>query len=276
MSNFTEAKQTFDNTLGKVAVLPRSLVPVDGKPKSDIPLLGANGKPLEEYFKWQFIYGLIYSGLYVKDYIGVEIRFPKGSSASAPLKLDGAIFDSVDWVQRYNDYWTSRRAEDLQWLNDHLLAVIEFKRDSKEIERVFTGQVKPAMREKDPSDAYVLGIYYDSGRLYLFHRRDGKYLRYDEAKNSKAAASQVGDLSLHLPDPYNYIPNFDQLQFRVNRPAAYDRSNRTIQDLDVITSISTIQLQTALSDVLRALDKHNLVNQRGYQILTRLLQHFNN
>lgn len=267
MPTFADAKQAFDNNLGKSNTLPHSLVPVDGKPKLGIVIRGANGKPLEEYFKWQFIYALIHSGLYAKDYIGVEIRFPKGSSASAPLKLDGAIFDSVNWIQRYNDYWANRRTEDLQWLNEHLLAVIEFKRDNKEIERVFTGQVKPAMREKDPSDAYVLGIYYDSGRLYLFHRRDGKYLRYDEAKNSKATASQVGDLSLHLPDPYNYIPNFDQLKFRVNRPAAYDRSNRTIQDLDVITSISTLQLQTALSDVLRALDKHNLVNQRGYQIL---------
>lgn len=267
MPTFTEAKQAFDNGFGKATVLPKSLVPVDGKPKSDIPILGANGNPLEEYFKWQFIYALIYSGLYAKDYIGVEVRFPKGSSASAPLKLDGAIFDSMDWIQHYSDYWANRPTEDLQWLNDHLLAVIEFKRDSKEIERVFTGQVKPAMREKDPSDAYVLGVYYNSGRLYLFQRRDGKYLRYDEAKNMKGAASQVGDLSLHLPDPYNYIPNFDQLRLRVNRPAAYDRSNRTIGDLDVIASISTVQLKTALSDVLRALDKHNLVNQRGYQIL---------
>lgn len=200
MPTFTEAKQAFDNGLGKADVLPKSLVPVDGKPKSEIAIRGADGKPLEEYFKWQFIYALMYSGLYAKDYIGVEVRFPKGSSASAPLKLDGAIFDSMDWIQHYNDYWTNRRTEDLQWLNDHLLAVIEFKRDNKEIEQVFTRQVKPAMREKDPSDAYVLGIYYDAGRLYLFHRRDGKYLRYDEAKNMKSSASQVGDLSLHLPD----------------------------------------------------------------------------
>jgi type I restriction enzyme M protein len=217
--------------------------------------------------KWQFIYGLIHSGLYAKDYIGAEIRFPKGNKASAPLRLDGAIFDDPAWLQHYNDYWKQRRPHDLEWLNAHLLAVIECKRDDKEIEKVFTGQVKPAMKEKDPATAYVLGMYYDRERLYLFHRRDGLILRYDEAKNQKGKDSKVGDLALHLPDPYTYIPSFDDLRNRVHRPAQIDRSRRSYTELDVITSIATVQLQTALSDVLRTLDKAGLVNQRGYQVL---------
>lgn len=269
MNSFTEAKQTFDDTLGKSNALPQSLVPVDGQPKTNIMLYGSDGKPLEEYYKWQFVFALLHSGLYAKDYIGVEVRFPKGSSSSAPLKLDGAIFDSADWLQHYADYWAHRKPEDLQWLNDHLLGVIEFKRSNKQIDQVFTRQVKPAMREKDPSDAYVLGIYYNAGRLYLFHRRDGRYLRYDESKNQKKEQSQVGDLTLHLPDPYIYIPSFNDLKNRVHRPSTIDRTNRTIKDLDIITSISTVQLQTALSNVLRALDKAGLVNQRGYQIIVQ-------
>ncbi|MBN1886846.1 MAG: N-6 DNA methylase [Thermoflexales bacterium] len=270
MGTFTEAKQNFDDTLGKSAILAQSLVPVDGQPKANIKLRGSDGKALEEYYKWQFVYALLHSGLYAQDYLGVEVRFPKGSSSSAPLKLDGAIFDSPDWLQHYNDYWAHRKAEDLQWLNDHLLGVIEFKRNNKHIDQVFTRQVKPAMREKDPSDAYVLGIYYDAGRLYLFHRRNGRYLRYDEAKNQKGDQSQLGDLTLHLPDPYIYVPSFNDLKNRVHRPSTIDRTSRAIQDLDVITSISTVQLQTALSDVLRALDKAGLVNQRGYQIIIQV------
>jgi type I restriction enzyme M protein len=62
------------------------------------------------------------------------------------------------------------------------------------------------------------------------------------------------------------LPDFDQLQKRVNRPASIDRSKRTIHDLDVITTIASVQIKTALSDVLRALDKVNLVDQRGYGI----------
>jgi len=267
MTTFTQAKDEFNKTIGKGKVLPISLAPVDGSTKKNIPIRNTQGAPLEEYYKWQFVYALIHSGLYTSDYIGVEVRFPKGSPQAAPLKLDAAVFDDPSWLTHYNDYWLHRTSQDLEWLNNHLLAVIEFKRDEKEIEKVFTSQVKPAMKEKDPADAYVLGIYYDSERLYLFHRRDGLFLRYDEAKNQKGNKSKIGDLSLHLPDPYQYIPSFNDLKTRVYRPAKLDRSRRAYTDLDVITSIATVQLQTALSEVLRALDKAGLVNQLGYQIL---------
>jgi type I restriction enzyme M protein len=267
MNTFTEAKQKFDKEYGQAKIIKSAIIPVDGNPKEDIPIRNSKGETNEEYYKWQFIYALINSGLYAKDYIGVEVRFPKGNKASAPLKLDGAIFDDPDWITHYHQYWLNRKSEDLEWLNAHLLAVIEFKKGDKEIDKVFTGQVKPAMREKDPSTAYVLGIYYDTERLYLFHRRDGLFLRYDEAKNQKKDDSKIGDLSLHLPDPYIFVPSFDELKYRVHKPEKVDRTKRNYTALDAITSIATVQLQSALSDVLRALDKAGLVNQRGYQIL---------
>lgn len=271
MSKFNEAKQVFDNTLGKRAELPQSLVPVDGQHRVLISMRGKDGNPLEEYYKWQFIYALIHSGLYAKDYIGVQVRFPKGSKSSAPLRLDGAIFDDKDWIQHYNDYWKDRQAEDLEWLNAHLIAVIEFKRGKKEVKDVFIRQVKPAMRLKDPGDAYVMGIFYNTERLFLFHRRNGLFLRYDESKNQRSERSQTADLSLHLPDPYDFIPSFDELKHRVYRPIVIDRSKRSIHDLDIITSIATVQVRDALSSVLRTLDKAGLVNQRGYGIIIRLV-----
>jgi type I restriction enzyme M protein len=266
MLPFTSAKQRFDK-LHATANTATCVVPVDGKPHPPVSIRDVAGKLNEEYYKWQFINALINSGLYAKDYVGVEVRFPKGNKTSAPLKLDGAIFDDRMWVDHYNEYWRSRRSEDVEWLNDHLLAVLEFKKNEREIEKVFTGQIKPAMREKEPTTAYVLGIYWDAERLFLFHRRDGLYLRYDESKNQKGDASKVGDLSLHLPDAYAFLPSFEELKTRVHRPSAFDRSKRTIDDLDIITSIATVQIQEALSSVLRALDKGGLVNQRGYGIL---------
>lgn len=267
MSTFTEAKQKFDEDTKNSHLLKAALVPVDGNPKQDVRIRNAKGEKNEEFYKWQFVFALVSSGLYARDYIGVEVRFPKGNKTSAPLKLDGAIFDDPDWINHYRQYWQDRKSEDLEWLNTHLLAIIEFKKGDKEIDKIFTGQVKPAMKEKDPATAYVLGIYYDTERLYLFHRRDGVFLRYDEAKNQKKDESKVGDLSLHLPDPYVYIPSFDELKNRVHKPDRVDRTKRNYTDLDAITSIATVQLQSALSDVLRALDRAGLVNQRGYQIL---------
>src|SRR5580658_1721650 len=199
--NFAAAKTDFD-VAHRNSKTAKCLVPVNGKSRDTASIKDIHGKPSEEYYKWQFIYALINSGLYARDFVGAEIQFPKGNSAI--LRLDGAIFDSADWLEHYNAYWRDRRSTDLEWLNDHLLAIIEIKKNDKEIEKVFTSQVKPAMREKEPADAYVLGVYYGADRLYLFQRRDGKYLRYDEGKNQKADDSKVGDLSLHLFDAYIY------------------------------------------------------------------------
>lgn len=269
-SSFALAKTQFDAAHANVSHA-ECIVPVHGKVHAKVSIRNSRGEPNEEFYKWQFVNALVHSGLYPKDYIGVEVHFPKGNKGSTALKLDAAIFDDHAWVDHYNKYWATRKSTDLEWLNEHLVAVAEFKKGDKEIEKVFTGQVKAAMREKDPASAYVLGIYYDTERLYLFQRKHGTVLRYDESKNQKGAASKIGDLSLHLPDAYAYMPSLEDLKRRINRPSTLDRSSRGIADLDVITSIASVQIQTAFSDVLRALDKAGLVNQRGYAILIQTL-----
>lgn len=188
-SAFAEAKNQFD-ARHATAIHAECIVPVRGKPHAAIAIRSAAGQRNEEYYKWQFINAIVLSGLYTKDYIGVEVHFPKGNKTSAPLKLDAAIFDDSTWVDRYNAYWENRKSADLEWLNEHLIAVAEFKKGDKEIEKVFTGQVKAAMREKEPADAYVLGVYYDTERLYLFQRKNGTVLRYDESKESEGRGKQ--------------------------------------------------------------------------------------
>jgi hypothetical protein len=42
------------------------------------------GRPIEEYYKWQFINAIVLSGLYPKDYVGVEVHFPKGIRVQRP------------------------------------------------------------------------------------------------------------------------------------------------------------------------------------------------
>lgn len=267
MAKFVEKKEEFDNSLGRNEKIATSIVPVDGKYISDIKIKNASGERIEEYYKWQFIYALVNSGMYNKDYIGVEVRFPKGNKTSAPLKVDAVIFDNPQWLDKYNSYWKDKNISDLDWLNEHILTVIEFKKGDKEIEKVYNGQVKAAMKQKEPSMDYVLGIYYDAERMYLFHRRNGLYLRYDENKNIKGDDSKIGDLSLQLFDPYIYLPDYNELVSRKNKAETIDRSCRTIMDLDTITSRLTISLQDALSSVLRSLDKVGLRSQRGYEIL---------
>jgi type I restriction enzyme M protein len=115
----------------------------------------------EEYYKWQFFYSIIYSGLYQVDYVGSEILFPKGNKNSAPIKFDGAIFDDSNWFNYYQQYHNSNNQSALDWLRKHLLAVIEFKKEnSKDVETVYNQQLKPAMKE--PDNNFCLGILYDT------------------------------------------------------------------------------------------------------------------
>ncbi len=71
------------------------------------------GKNNEEYYKWQFLYSIVFSGMYAKDYIGTEIHFPKGNKMSAPIKFDAAIFDDTEWFKYYKDYHTNKNQTSL-------------------------------------------------------------------------------------------------------------------------------------------------------------------
>lgn len=267
--SFLTAKNTFDSKYANIKTLPQSLVPVNGKIKNDIKIRNTKNEILEEYYKWQFIYGLIASGFFPKDYLGVEIGFPKGSKTSTPLKIDGCIFDDKDWINHYNNlkkYPTN--LSDLDFLRQHLVGVMEFKRGKDHIEDTFQKQLKPAIKESDST--FALGIIYDEERLFLFQKQNGNILRYDESKNPENKNKGL-DLSLDLADPYVLIPNYSNLINKVNVPALLDRSERSIWDLDIIVNRSSHQIKDAMSAILRSMDKQGLVNQRGYEILVQCL-----
>jgi type I restriction enzyme M protein len=268
--SFLKVKTEFEEKYKNTRSLDRSIVSVNGKLINSIKIRNAKGEKTEEYYKWQFIYSLIYSGLYQKDFIGVEVYFPKGSPSSKPIRLDGAIFDDSNWAQKYDDFWQSKNQSSLDWLRSHLIGAIEFKKeDGRDIEKYFNQQLKPAMKESEKE--FVIGFYYDIERVWIFKRKNNKILRYDESKNQKGEDSGTKDLSLHLPDAYLSIPSFDDIINRIVKPTVIDRTKRTIDDLDVISGLHTKQVNEALSNILRTLDKVGLSNQTGYSLLIQVL-----
>lgn len=268
MKTFQQAKQDFDQQYSNQTEYT-SFLPVNLTLGSKYRIRNEKNNPNEEYYKWQFLHALVYSGLYQKDYLGVEVYFPKGNKNSAPIKFDGAIFDEPNWFEIYEKWHAIKDADSLDWLRKHLVGVIEFKKeDSKAIETVYNSQLKPAIKESE--NDFCLGVLYDTERLYLFQKKNGNFIRLDESLNLKGDVSSTKDLSLHLPDAYYKIPSFDQLQKRVTN-IKIDRSKRTIDDLDIVTGIYSKQLTDGISDILRTMDKVGMKNQRGYEILIQVL-----
>ena len=101
MRTFLEVKEEYDKIYknGESFV---SFLPVHLTLGEVYKIKGKFGENNEEYYKWQFLYSLIYSGMYPRENIGVEVHFPKGNANSNPIKFDAAIFDSADWFEKYN------------------------------------------------------------------------------------------------------------------------------------------------------------------------------
>ena len=268
MNPFVQAKQKFDKKYSYSQEF-KAFIPVNQKLSCRCVIKNKKGERNEEYYKWQFFYALVHSGLYQKDYLGCEVSFPKGNKTAAPIKLDGAIFDDPNWFDWYKKYHQSKDQESLDWLRKHLLGVIEFKKEnSKDIETVYNQQLKPSIKESESN--FCLGVLYDVERLYLFQKKQNNYLRLDESFNLKGEKSTIKDLSLHLTDAYYKIPSFKQLKKRITQ-ITIDRSKRTIDDLDIVTGIYNQQLTDGISNILRVMDKISMKNQRGYEILIQIM-----
>lgn len=264
---FSDAKEEFDRRYGNSAEID-CFLPVhlsEGKRA----VIQKSNKKNEQYYKWQLLYSLVYSGMYAKDYIGTEVHFPKGNKSSASIIFDAAIFDDENWFEHYEKYHKLKDQSALDWLRKHIIAVIEVKNEGgRDVETVWNQQLKPALKESE--NKFALAILYDSERLYLFKKHDEKYLRLDENLNLKKDASTTKDMQLHLTDSYSMIPNYTNLVNRIYS-TGIDRSKRKTSDLEIISGIYSTQLTLGIAEILRIMDKVSLKNQRGYEILIQVI-----
>ena len=250
---FSQAKFEFDNNYSNIKDFTGFISEhLTHNPKSI--LKKTNDTPNEQYYKWQFLYAIVHSGLVPKDYIGTEIHFPKGNKSSAALKIDAAIFDNKDWFKHYQNYHLKNDLDSLEWLRDHMIVAIEFKKeDNKNISEVWDKQLKAYMKESNKN--FCLGVLYDTERLYLFKKHNGKFLRFSDEYNTKGDESKIKELSLSLPE----------------NKKEKDLSKQTIWDLDIISGVHSTQINDVMSSILRTMDKVGLTNQRGFEILIQIL-----
>lgn len=269
---FENEKILFDDKYGTAkeidCFLPVHLT-IGGKEND---LYKKDGSHNEQYYKWQFLYCFVSAGLCSKDFIGVEVSFPKGNKNSASIKLDAAIFDNKDWFEHYSALHTKKddsKWDELNWLKEHLICGIEFKKEgSKDIKGVFNSQLKAYMNES--SKETVFGILYDEGRLYLFKGVSKQYLRLSDEFNIENKGKI--DATYDVPDPYVNLLSFDgMLKYNSIASQLTDYSGRHLIDLGIISKTDSRKLNDALYQILHTMDKCGLVNQKGYNILIQLL-----
>lgn len=272
MNKFAKCKRQFDEEYETVSEFFCFLPVHMNFNKMEYELFDKKGYRNEQYYKWQFLTSFIKSGLCTKDYIGVEINLPKGNKNAAMLKIDAVIFDSKEWIKHYRNLHTRKdesKWDSLNWLRDHILCVIEFKKNSNsDIKGVFNSQLKAYMNESTRD--IVFGIIYDEGRLYLFRSQGKKIIRLSDEFN--IMKKNTFEATVSIPDPYENLMSFsDMCNYNSQNKNVVDYSNRSITDLDKITKLESKKVNDALYQILYVMDKCGLVNQRGYNILIQLL-----
>lgn len=266
--NFAELKVRFDQENSNVSEYD-CFLPVHLTHNNKTTFKKKDGSTTKEFYKWQFLYSLVNSGLVPKEYIGTDIHFPNGNKSLDAIKIDGAIFDDNKWFDYYKSYHQTGDMDSLEWLRKHLIAVIGLKKeDSKNIAEDWDKQLKAYLRESDRE--FCLGILYDVNRLYLFKKQGNKFLRFSDEYNTKGEESKTKELCLHLTDSYLNIPTFQQL-LDASQPKEENLSNRTIFDLDIISGIHSTKINDVISHVLRTMDRVGLTNQRGFEVLIQIL-----
>jgi len=88
MKTFLQAKQDFDKQYFSKKEFA-AFIPVNQKLSENYVIKNKQGKTNEEYYKWQFFYSMVQSGLYQKDYLGCEVYFPKGNRNMIQIGLIG-------------------------------------------------------------------------------------------------------------------------------------------------------------------------------------------
>ena len=268
---FSQARINYNHVYGNESVLPKSFCTVDGKFVENIKIKDVHGKPNEEFYKWEFIYSMIQSGrIPSRDYIGAEIYFPKGNIHSDPIKVDSVVFSDISWIDYYRKYRANPKDVDsLQKVRELAIEVIEYKRNDKTIEQVFSSQVKAAIKEPDSS--FVLGIYYDTGRLFLFKRIKDEITRFDNSLSFPTSQRILEQYQLEITDPYYKIPSLDNLAKIINKNEKTDRSQLHIEDLDIVYTIQDDNMKKSLNSIIHVLDSVSLSNEEGYMILIQLI-----
>lgn len=190
----------------------------------------------EEYIRARFLYALINSGMYNKEYICVEFGFPKGNGGKS-LNPDIVVLKNKDWLK---DYEEAKASKNFAKIRKNVLVIFETKKDSKSVSDAIEKQLRSAM-ELNTSEDRIFGIYFDDKPDILIFKKIGnsEIRRFDETKETANSSLNLEnrDLIVNLPSQKDFTENNDSIK---------DKSKLKFDSLDAIDESNFTDLINSL------------------------------
>ncbi len=239
----------------------KELKEIDKKFYADLGVIAFNSKAKtkdlednfsEEYIRARFIYTLIHSGLYPKEYICVEFGFPKGNTKTK-LKPDIVIFKNKEWKKDYDDAIANKNFSKIR---QNILVIFETKKNNKSLESAIENQLRSAMNENESEDK-IFGIYFDNEESILIFKKFGNspIRRYNEILEKSSGGIQ--NLNFDTRDLLNDIPSFED--FKNNNESISNLEKLTINSLEAIDETNFERFMSLLKkDADRIKPKHEV------------------
>jgi type I restriction enzyme M protein len=194
----------------------------------------------EEYIRARFVFAMVNSGMYQKEYICVEFGFPKGNGGKS-LNPDIVVFKNKEWLKDWED---AKQSKNFAKLRQNLLAIFETKKDNKSVSQAVENQLRSAMAENE-SEERVFGVYFDDqdGIIILKKSGNSEVKRFFEDKILRQDG--ISD-SLNLSHRDSYIDLPSQKDFIQNNESISDLTKLTLNSLDAIDETTFVNLMNGL------------------------------
>lgn len=196
----------------------------------------------EEYVRARFVWSLVTSGIYNKEYICVEFGFPKGNTKTN-LKPDVVVFKNKNWL---SDFEEAKATKNFTKIRQNLLVIFETKKNNKSVESAVENQLRSAMNENESVER-IFGVYFDHKQDVLIFKKVGNspIKRFNETLEG-----DFGNLNLAKRDSLLDLPSQDD--FIENNESISNPEKLKLESLD---SIDEENFKGLLETLKRAKDK---------------------
>jgi len=181
---------------------------------SSAKIKDSKGNYSEEWYRARFVWSLVFSGMYNKEYICIEFSQPKGNTKT-PLRADIVVFKNKNWL---NIYEKAKETKDYREINKELLVIFEAKKKETDNTLSVIENQLHSMMEKNTSKDRIFGVYFDNkDEIIILKKLGNSDLRrfYEDKELQEEGLHDLNvqnrDLLINLPSQEDFIKNNESI-----------------------------------------------------------------